>query len=71
MITGFVAYAVLLFGNVMSAPFTEALVAVPLGVLTFIGVSLATRRPTGEELVGMQTFHSDSVSPSSELSGDD
>ncbi|MCH7660980.1 MAG: sodium:solute symporter family protein [Euryarchaeota archaeon] len=71
MITGFVAYGVLLFGGVMAAPFTEALVAVPLGILVFVGVSLATRRPTGEELIGMQTFHSDSVSPSSELSGDD
>lgn len=71
MIAGFVAYGVLLLGGIMEAPFTEALVAVPLGILVFVGVSLGTRRPTGDELVGMQTFHSDSISPSSEAPSDD
>jgi Na+/proline symporter len=71
MVTGFVAYGVLLFGDVMDALFAEALVAVPLGLVVFFGVSLATRRPTGEELVGFQTFHSDSISPEGRTPADD
>ncbi|MFC7157172.1 sodium:solute symporter [Halomarina halobia] len=58
MIVGFGTYGVLLFGNVMPVPYTESLVAIPLGLLTYIGVSLATRRPTGEELAGFMEFHS-------------
>jgi Na+/proline symporter len=58
MITGFLSYGILLFGNVMPVPYTEALVAIPLGLLTYVGVSLATRRPTGDELAGFQEFHS-------------
>lgn len=71
MITGFLVYGTLLFGDVMEPLFAEALIAVPVGLLVFFGVSLATRRPTGEELVGFQTFHSDSISPDSGVTGDD
>jgi SSS family transporter len=66
MIVGFVAYGILLFGGFIGPLFGEALVAVPLGLIVFFGVSMVTRRPTGEELVGFQTFHSDSVSPQSQ-----
>lgn len=58
MVIGFSSYGILLFGNLMAVPYTEALVAVPLGLVTYIGVSLATRRPTAEELAGFQEFHS-------------
>lgn len=70
MIVGFLTYGVLLFGGFMEPLFAEALIAVPVGLATFFGVSLATRRPTGEELVGFQTFHSDSISPEG-AGGDD
>lgn len=71
MIVGFIVYGVLLFGDFMGPLFAEALVAVPVGLLVFFGVSLATRRPTGDELIGFQTFHSDSISPESGVTGDD
>ncbi|WP_336346067.1 sodium:solute symporter family protein [Halalkalicoccus ordinarius] len=71
MIVGFIAYGVLLFGEFLGPLFAEALIAVPIGLLTFFGVSLATRRPTGDELIGFQTFHSDSISPESGVPGDD
>ena len=71
MIIGFLAYGVLLFGNVMGAPFSEALVAVPLGLVIYVGVSLATRRPTGDELAGFRSFHSESIGDRSKTPSDD
>lgn len=71
MITGFVAYGVLLFGELMTAPFSQALVAIPIGLIAFFGVSLATRRPTGDELVGFQSFHSSTTGTSPEPTSDD
>ncbi|KYH24518.1 cation/acetate symporter ActP [Halalkalicoccus paucihalophilus] len=65
MITGFLVYGALLFGDVMGPLFAEALIAVPVGIVVFFVVSLATRQPTGQELVGFQTFHSDSIVPES------
>lgn len=71
MIVGFVTYGFLLFGGYLDAPFSEALIAVPLGLIVYVGVSLATRRPTGEELVGFLTFHSEAVQVQPELGLDD
>lgn len=71
MIVGFLTYGVLLFGDVMATPYTEALVAVPLGLITYIAVSLVTRRPTGEELAGFQEFHSHQSFVESEAGADD
>ncbi|WP_129113480.1 sodium:solute symporter family protein [Halegenticoccus tardaugens] len=71
MIVGFLAYGFLLFGGVMEAPFSEALVAVPLGLVVYVAVSLGTRRPTGDELAGFQSFHSEAVESRPRTVGDD
>jgi Na+/proline symporter len=71
MIVGFVTYGVLLFGGIMPVPYTEALIAIPLGLIVYIAVSLATRRPTGAELAGFQEFHSRESVVESGTSSDD
>ena len=71
MIVGFVAYGVLLFGGFMAAPFSEALITVPLGLVVYVAVSLLTRRPTGDELAGFQSFHTEAVERRPETVNDD
>jgi len=56
MVVGFVVYVVLLLAQVVPV-FGEVLIAVPLGFAAFIGVPLATRRPTVDELQGFRSFH--------------
>lgn len=63
MIIGFGAYGVLLVAGVMPYDFTEALITVPLGIAVLVGVSLATDRPTVEELTGFEAFHEREVRP--------
>lgn len=57
MVVGGGSYTILYFLQVMPAPQSEVLVTFPLGILTFIVVSLATRKPTGEEVEGFLQFH--------------
>ncbi|WP_254525710.1 sodium:solute symporter family protein [Natrinema caseinilyticum] len=71
MIVGFLTYGILLFGDIMAVPYTEALVAVPLGLIVYIVVSLGTRRPTGDELAGFQEFHSHQSFVESQTETDD
>jgi Na+/proline symporter len=70
MAVGAVSYCGLYFGGVMPAPNSEVLISIPLGILTFVGVSLATRRPTGEELEGFLEFHSSGDSQTAVVSDD-
>lgn len=62
MILGFGTYGVLLVFPLLAAPYSEVLIAVPVGLLAFVGVSLATRRPSAKELDGFQSFHQSDTS---------
>lgn len=70
MIAGFGLYGYLYFFVDIPA-FSEILIALPLGILTFIAVSLVTRRPTDEEMLGFATFHSESIEAPLETTSDD
>lgn len=71
MLVGFGTYGVLLGGDIMAVPYTEALVAIPAGLVTFVVVSLATRRPTAAELDGFKSFHEPGHTPEPEAVADD
>lgn len=70
MILGFGTYGVLLGLGLMPVPYSEVLVAVPVGLLAFVGVSLATRRPSAEELDGFRSFHQSDTSTAASSADD-
>ncbi|SEH18081.1 Na+(or H+)/acetate symporter ActP [Natronorubrum sediminis] len=70
MLVGGISYVVLFLGGFMPVEQSEVLVTVPLGVITFIVVTLATRRPTGEELQGFIQFHRTDDTPTTVVSDD-
>jgi Na+/proline symporter len=57
MLIGTAVYGGLLFGEVMPAPFTEALVGIPAGVLSLVIVSLVTAEPGEIEAENFRQFH--------------
>lgn len=70
MIAGFGLYGYLYF--LVDIPtYSEILIALPVGILAFVVVSLLTRRPTDEEMLGFATFHSESIEAPIESSPDD
>jgi Na+/proline symporter len=70
MIVGFGSYGILLTVSILPAPYSEVLIAVPLGLLSFVGVSLATRRPDAAELDGFQSFHQSDTSTAASSADD-
>ncbi|ELY37755.1 sodium/panthothenate symporter [Natronorubrum tibetense GA33] len=71
MLVGGGSYVVLFLGGYMPVEQSEVLVTVPLGVITFVAVTLATRRPTGEELQGFIQFHQTGDTPTKVVTDDD
>ena len=70
MVVGAVSYTAMYLGGVMPVEQSEVLVTIPLGVLTLVVVSLATRRPTGEELEGFLQFHTSDETAATVVSDD-